>query len=74
MVGFIANKLYNYGVFDQIPINDLFQRVKNDGLLSNTLQKSFADDLQSYVIGNVLFRLEQHGVFTQIQRNLYGSN
>lgn len=74
MVGFIANKLYNYGVFDQIPINDLFQRVKNDGLLSDTLQKSFADDLQSYVIGNVLFRLEQHGVFTQIQRNLYGSN
>lgn len=74
MFGFIANKLYNYGVFDQIPINKMFQDAKKSGIISNVLQKSFTNDIQSYVFGNIFLRLEQQGVFNQIRRNLYGPN
>lgn len=72
MIGFIANKLYNYGVFDQIPLNDMLQKLKREGTLAKQTQALFQDDTWSYVIGNVFLRFEQRGVNNQIRANLYG--
>lgn len=72
MVGYIANKLYNYGVFDQIPLNDYFHKYKNNGVLTRASQKLFGTNPSAYVVAEVFLRWKQKGVMTQIRANLYG--
>lgn len=72
MVGFIANKLYNYGLFDQIPINTYFQDAKKSGALSRTTQFLFGSPIWSPYLAKFFLRMDQQGVYQQIQKNLYG--
>lgn len=72
MVGFIANKLYNYGLFDQIPLNDYFQEYKKNGKLSASTQFAFGDPTWSPAVAKLFYRWDTQGVMDQIRKNLYG--
>lgn len=72
MVGFISNKLYNFGVFDNIPLNDWFQKYKKNRLLSDYLEALLTNPTWSPPVAKVLQRMENEGVFEQLRRNLYG--
>lgn len=73
MVGFIANKIYNFGVFDAIPLNDYFQKGKANKFLSKQLEAVLVNPTWSPPLGMVLQRMENQGVFEQLRLNLYGS-
>lgn len=72
MVGFIGNKLYNFGVFDNIPLNDYFQTMKKTQFISNLLEALLTNPTWSPPLAMILERMENEGVFEQIRRNLYG--
>lgn len=72
MVGFIANKLYNFGVFDQIPLNKWFQKGKQNHFISNMLEKLLTNPTYSPPLGMVFERMENQGAFEQLRRNMYG--
>lgn len=72
MVGFIGNKLYNFGVFDRIPLNDYFQHYKKNRVLSNLLEDLLTNPTWSPPLAKVLERMENEGVYEQLRRNLYG--
>lgn len=71
MFAYISNKLYNYGVFDVIDINTLYQRLRKDGTLTRLLQELLTS-LWSIPLAKIFERWEQRGVYDQVQRNMYG--
>lgn len=72
MAFFIVNKLYNFGVFDSIPINDYFQEFKTSGAASRSVQFGFGNPTYSPIIARIFERLENRGVFETIKLNLWG--
>lgn len=72
MGGFIANKLYNYGVFDQIPLDKFIQRARHDGLLKDQTQFILTDPLWLPAVAKLFLQWYDLGVNEQIRRNMYG--
>lgn len=72
MVAYIANKLYNYGVFDVVDINSLYQRLRHDGTLTRFGEWFLTDPVWSLPVAKILERWELRGIYDQIQRNMYG--
>lgn len=72
MTGFIANKLYNYGVFDAINIDPYYQKAKKTGILSKALEYVISTDIYSKPLTKILNRVENDGGYTAIRRSLHG--
>lgn len=72
MGGFIANKLYNYGVFDQIPLDKYIQKFKKDGTLKKQTQFILTDPLWLPVVAKIFLQWYNLGVNDQVRRNMYG--
>lgn len=72
MGGFIANKLYNYGVFDQIPLDKYIQKGRNNGFIKKQTQFVFTDSKWLIPIAKMFLQWYDLGVNDQIQRNMYG--
>lgn len=72
MAGFIANKLYNYGVFDQIPLDKYIQKYKKNGFLSDKAQFILTDPLWLPPVAKILLQWYDLGVNEQVRRNMYG--
>lgn len=72
MIGYISNKLYNYGVFDIVDINTVYQKLRNDKTLTRLGQWLLTDPVWSVALAKLLERMQNRGVFDQIQRNIYG--
>lgn len=72
MGGFIANKLYNYGVFDQIPLDKYIQQGRHNGLLKNLVQFAMTDPKWLIPVAKIFLQWYDLGVNDQIQRNMYG--
>lgn len=72
MVGYICNKLYNYGVFDNIPLQEFFDDLKRKHQITQALEIAMTHPKWSPPLAMVFQRLEQEGAYEQIRRNLYG--
>lgn len=72
MGGFIANKLYNYGVFDQIPLDKYIQIGRHNGFIKDKTQFVLTDLKWLIPVAKIFLQWYDLGVNDQIQRNLYG--
>lgn len=72
MIGFIANKLYNYGVFDAVLINPIYQKAKKTHILARGLEYVVTNELYSKPVALILERIDNQGGFDAIRRSLHG--
>lgn len=73
MVGFIANKLYNDRVFDQIPLDQIIQQAKADGTISKQTQFILTDPTWLPPVAEILSQWNNLGVNEQIRQKMYGN-
>lgn len=72
MVGRILSNLYDYGVFDGIPLNDYFQTAKKNHLLADGTQDLLTSPKYSPPVAKLFKQLEDQGTLENVRRSLYG--
>ncbi|RKP30686.1 hypothetical protein METBISCDRAFT_23115 [Metschnikowia bicuspidata] len=72
MIGFIANKLYNCRVFDQIPLDQIIQHAKADGTLMEQTQFILTDPTWLPPLAKIFLQWYDLSVNEQIRKNMYG--
>lgn len=72
MGGFIANKLYNYGVFDQINLDNLIQKYKKNGVIRDQTQFILTDPKWLPPVAKLFLQWYNLGVNEQVRKNMYG--
>lgn len=72
MVGRILNNLYDYGVFDSIPLNDYFEDAKKTHVLADSTQDLLTHKRYSPPVAKLFQQLEDQGTLENVRRSLYG--
>lgn len=72
MVGRILSNLYDYGVFDSIPLNDYFQTAKKNHVLADSTQDLLTHPKYSPPVAKIFQQLEDQGTLENVRRSLYG--
>ncbi|KAF3985449.1 hypothetical protein FT663_04474 [Candidozyma haemuli var. vulneris] len=72
MFGRVLGNLYDYGVFDNIPLNDYFQDAKDSHILAHGLQDLLVSETWSPPLAKVFQQLEDQGTLENVRRSLYG--
>lgn len=69
-----AIDLYQTGALTDknLPLNPIFQGLKKDNTLSNSVQTALTHPIFSPALAAIFQRLENSGVYQQVQRNIHG--
>lgn len=73
LVGYIANRLYDYGVLDVIDLNALYKRAKRDRILERYLEFGLSNPTWAPQVGRFIYQLRENGALRQFKLNLLGT-
>lgn len=72
MAEHIIGKVYDSGVLNGIDLNSYYNEYKENNVLSNAVQIGLTDPTYAPGLARIFQRMENNGVYQQIQWNLYG--
>lgn len=74
MIGYIATKLYNYGVLDAIDLETIVKQQRDSGKMAATLNYALGDPLLSPRIARIFYQLKNNGALKQLRLNFLGKS
>lgn len=74
MLTYIIGKLYDNGSFDNLDLNKYFEKAKKKNILSDGAQMVLTDPTYSPPLADIFKRMENNGVFKDVELNLWGPN